>query len=47
MKALKLKAYKPEKLVAVSRFREFFPNLPFGVQRDVYGCMCQTKERRK
>ena len=36
LKACKLKAYKPEKLVAVSRFREFFPTLPFGIQRDVY-----------
>lgn len=31
-----MKPYRPEKLVAVSRYRKFFPTLPEDAQRDVY-----------
>lgn len=31
-----MKSYAPEKLVAISRYKEFFPTLPEDIQRDVY-----------
>ncbi len=34
-----MKSYTPEKLVAISRYREFFPTLPAEIQQDVYQCM--------
>jgi len=30
-----MKSYTPEKLVAISRYKEFFPTLPAEIQRDV------------
>ena len=34
-----MKLYTPEKLVAVSRYQNFFPTLPVEIQRDVYARM--------
>lgn len=34
-----MKAYIPEKLVKISRYRRLFPTLPAAVQREVYGRM--------
>ncbi len=31
-----MKRYTPEKLVAISRYKEYFPTLPKEIQRDVY-----------
>ena len=31
-----MKSYAPEKLVAISRYKEFFPTLAEDIQRDVY-----------
>jgi hypothetical protein len=44
-----MKEYKPEKLVAISRYQNFFPTLPENNQSDVYARMeellpCKTKE---
>jgi len=44
-----MKEYKPEKLVAISRYQNFFPTLPENIQSDVYALMeellpCKLKE---
>ena len=44
-----MKEYKPEKLVAISRYQNFFPTLPENIQSDVYARMeellpCKPKE---
>ena len=31
-----MKSYTPEKLVAISRYRNYFPTLPTEIQQDVY-----------
>ncbi len=31
-----MKEYKPEKLVAISRYQNYFPTLPAGIQQDIY-----------
>ena len=33
--------YTPEKLVAVSRYQNYFPTLPHDIQRDIYSRMAE------
>ncbi len=42
-----MKAYKPESLVAVSRYQNYFPTLPADVQKDVYARMEELIEEEK
>ena len=42
-----MKKYEPEALVAVSRYRKYFPTLPKDVQRDVYARMRELLEEEK
>lgn len=42
-----MKEYRPDKLVAVSRFKKFFPTLPEDIQRDVYKRMNELLEEEK
>ena len=42
-----MKPYKPEKLVAVSRYQNYFPTLPDEVQKDVYARMSELIEEEK
>ena len=37
----KIKVYTPEKLVAISRYQNYFPTLPQEIREDVYGRMEQ------
>ena len=34
-----MKKYEPKKLVAVSRYRNYFPMLPLGLQNEIYDRM--------
>ena len=36
-----MKVYTPEKLVAISRYQNYFPTLPQEIREDVYGRMEQ------
>ncbi len=42
-----MKKYLPEKLAAVSRYRNFFPTLPEDVRRDILGRMAEILEEEK
>lgn len=42
-----MKPYKPENLVAVSRYQNYFPTLPDAVQKDVYVRMSELIEEEK
>jgi hypothetical protein len=42
-----MKSYIPEKLVAVSRYRNFFPTLPTEIQKDVYARMAVLLNEEK
>ena len=42
-----MKKYEPEVLVAVSRYRGYFPTLPAEIQRDVYSRMRVLLEEEK
>ena len=42
-----MKRYTPEKLVAVSRYRRYFPTLPADIQRDVYNRVAELLEEEK
>ncbi|MBQ8095064.1 MAG: L-2-amino-thiazoline-4-carboxylic acid hydrolase [Clostridia bacterium] len=42
-----MKRYTPEKLVAVSRYQNYFPTLPAAVQREVYTRMTMLLEEEK
>ncbi len=42
-----MKAYRPEKLVAVSRYRKYFPTLPAEIRRDVHDRMRVLLEEEK
>ncbi len=47
-----MKEYKPEKLVAISRYQNFLPTLPENNQPDVYARMeellpCKSKEGKR
>lgn len=42
-----MKQYKPEALVAVSRYRNFFPTLSEQVQADIYARMAELIEEEK
>ena len=42
-----MKQYTPEKLVAVSRYRKYFPTLPKEVQVDIYARMQQLIAEEK
>ena len=36
-----MKEYRPEKLVAISRYQKYFPTLPADIRRDVYARMAE------
>jgi len=42
-----MKPYKPDKLVAISRYRKFFPTLPEDIRMDVYRRMGELIEEEK
>lgn len=42
-----MKEYKPEKLIAVSRYRRFIPILPEDIKRDIYARMQELIEEEK
>ena len=42
-----MKQYTPEKLVAVSRYRNYFPTLPGNIQHDVYARMSMLLTEEK
>ena len=42
-----MRAYRPEKLVAVSRYRRYFDTLPEEIRKDVYGRMRVLLEEEK
>ena len=42
-----MKRYEPEDMVAVSRYRNYFPTLPLAVQQDVYVRMRTLLEEEK
>ena len=42
-----MKEYTPEKLIAISRYRKYFPTLPANIQRDVYARMTVLIEDEK
>lgn len=42
-----MKAYKPEKLVAISRYGKYFPTLPAEIRREVYSRMRVLLEGEK
>ncbi len=42
-----MKRYKPEKLVAVSRYSVYFPTLPADIRRDVYDRIAELLEEEK
>ena len=42
-----MKAYRPEKLVAISRYRKYFPTLPVEIRKDVYSRMHVLLEEEK
>lgn len=42
-----MKKYEPEALVAVSRYREYFPKLPEDIQQYVYAVMRELLEQEK
>ena len=39
--------YTPEKLVAVSRYQNYFPTLPAEIQRDIYARIKELLEEEK
>ncbi len=41
------KRYVPEKMVAISRYQNYFPTLPQDVQRDIYSRMSELLEEEK
>ena len=42
-----MKKYDPEAMVAISRYRNYFPTLPKDIQRDVYTRMRELMEEEK
>ena len=42
-----MKNYVPEKLVAISRYQNYFPTLPFEIQMDVYKRISELIEEEK
>ncbi len=42
-----MKGYKPEEMVAVSRYQNFFPTLPEDIQKDIYSRMNELLEEEK
>ena len=40
-----MKKYDPEAMVAISRYRVYFPTLPVEIQRDAYNCILLAKKR--
>ena len=39
--------YAPEKLVAISRYQNYFPTLPADIQHDIYACIARLIEEEK
>ena len=42
-----MKAYTPEELVTISRYKALFPTLPADIQRDIYNRMWVLLEEEK
>ena len=42
-----MKAYRPEKLVTISRYRKYLPTLPVEIRKDVYSRMHVLLEEEK
>ena len=42
-----MKAYEPTKLVAISRYQNYFPSLPTKIREDVYARMRELIEEEK
>ncbi len=42
-----MKEYKPEKLIAISRYRKFIPNLSEDIKQDIYARMQELIEEEK
>lgn len=42
-----MKPYEPRQLVAVSRYRNYFPSLPAEIQKDVYARISELIEEEK
>ena len=42
-----MKAYEPTKLVAISRYQNYFPSLPGEIRKDVYAHMRDLIEEEK
>ena len=42
-----MKKYEPKELVAVSRYRDYFPTLPLGLQNEIYDRMRILIEEEK
>ncbi len=42
-----MKEYKPEEMVAISRYQNFFPTLPEDIQKDIYSRMKELLEEEK
>ena len=42
-----MKAYEPTKLVAISRYQNYFPSLPEEIREDVYARISELIEEEK
>ena len=47
MENMYMKAYKPEQMVAISRYQNYFPTLPVEIRSDIYQCMEALIEEEK